>query len=171
MLGKIIPLPAARSSRPTQSMNKLTKSCASYPLTNPTPRPIHASNAAIFVRPVVAPLTQTRRSPDLHNLVGSDVYLDSIVGPRSSFENSTGPLINGTPTLSVLYEVLLGEFPMTTKHSRINCVHFHPVGILNGSPIVSISVNDFGCVITPSSISSALLVAIRDRSSETGSSS
>ena len=44
---------------------------------------MHASNAATFVRPVVEPRTQIKKSPALQSFVGDVVYLDRTVGPKS----------------------------------------------------------------------------------------
>ena len=65
----------------------------------------------MFERPVVDPRTQMRKSPLLQELVGAVVYWFGTVLPNGPSLNSRGPLINGTPSPSVLYVSPGGLWP------------------------------------------------------------
>ena len=101
-LGNAAPLPVdMMSSRAFQIKIRMNSSSNEEEIAA-TPLPIHARNAAMFVRPVVEPRTQISKSPFSQNFVGAVVNWFTHVRPNGPDVNSTGPLMSGTPSPDLL---------------------------------------------------------------------
>src|SRR3972149_6059489 len=77
----------------------------------------------MFLRPVVAPRTQSKMSPGSAKRVGEIVHCTGVglIGP-----NSVGPLSNGTPRPSELYDAPGGDWPIVISHTSPNLTQRQP---------------------------------------------